>query len=67
MSKTTKRIPYGLPKPLLCDPAEIGERLTYDQVQKYIKLHEQTLRRYVYLENLYEGFHDIFHQPDKAD
>ena len=68
MSNTqTKRIPYKLPRPLYCDPEDIGDRLTYDQVKKFIDLHEQTLRRYEYLENLYEGFHDVFHQPDKDE
>ena len=67
MSKIQNRVPYRLPKPLYCDPEEIGERPSMEQVKEYIRLHETRLRRYEYLESLYEGFHDIFRQPDKAD
>lgn len=59
--KENKR-PYKLPKPLLCEPeAEI----TMELVNKYIKQHEERLPRYRYLENLYEGFHNIFLLPEK--
>ena len=59
--------PYLLPEPLYCDPEEIRNGITMDLVNKYIKLHENRMRRYVYLENLYKGFHDIFRQPEKQD
>lgn len=67
MSISRKRIPYRLPKPIYCDPAEIGAGPTMEQVKDYIRIHETRIRRYDYLESLYEGFHDIFRQPDKDD
>lgn len=67
MSNIQNRVPYKLPKPLCCDPAEIGDRPTMEQVKDFIKKHESRMRRYDYLESLYEGFHDIFRQPDKSD
>lgn len=59
--------PYRLPEPLYCDPAEFEAKPAMEVIKKYIKLHEQRLRRYEYLENLYKGFHDIFCQPEKAE
>ena len=56
--------PYILPEPLYCDPAEIENGISMSLVEKYIKKHEERLRRYTYLENLYKGFHDIFRQPE---
>lgn len=61
------RTPYRLPEPMYCDPAEIGEHIRLEDVEKYIRYHEQLLRRYVYLEELYKGFHDIYRQPEKAN
>ena len=58
---STKR-PYKLPEQLFCEPeAEV----TMELVNKYIRLHEERLPRYRYLENLYKGFHDIFKMPEK--
>ena len=58
------RRPYKLPVPLLCSAdAEIDMEL----VNKYIAMHEERFPRYEYLENLYRGFHDIFHLPEKPD
>jgi SPP1 family phage portal protein len=54
--------PYKLPKPLLC---ECDQEITMDLVNEYIRLHEDRLPRYKYLENLYEGFHNIFKLPEK--
>lgn len=54
--------PYKLPKPLLCDK---DKEITMDLVQDYIKKHEERLQRYIYLENLYEGFHNVFMLPEK--
>lgn len=66
MDENRNRKPYRLPKPLLCDPEELeGSGITLDLVKDYIQLHEQRLRRYQYLENLYEGFHDILYLPEK--
>lgn len=59
-------MPYQLPKPIYWDPADIGERLTIEQIDEFVKIHANVLRRYEYLENLYEGFHDIYRQPEKA-
>lgn len=61
--KENKR-PYKLPEPLYCEP---GEAITMELVNKYIRLHEERLPRYRYLENLYKGFHNIFKLPEKAD
>ena len=58
-------IPYQLPEPFYCDPSEIENGISMELVEKYIKLHEDRLRRYHYLEALYKGFHDIFRQPEK--
>lgn len=56
--------PYMLPRPIKCDPDEV---VTMEFVNKYIKKHENYLPRYEYLEALYEGFHDIFNDPEKPD
>jgi phage portal protein, SPP1 family len=54
--------PYELPQKLICDAdAEIN----YDLVTEYIAKHEKGMKRYVYLENLYQGFHDIYNQVVK--
>lgn len=54
--------PYKLPKPLKCDT---DEEITMDLVNEYIRKHEERFPRYEYLENLYEGFHDVFKIPEK--
>lgn len=56
--------PYKLPKPLLCDADAV---IDMDLINKYIALHEERFPRYDYLENLYRGFHDIFHLPEKPE
>lgn len=63
----TSRIPYRLPEPIYCDPADIGDRIELAMIDKYIRIHEGMLRRYEYLEELYKGFHDVYRQPEKAD
>lgn len=62
MSNKTR--PYKLPEPLFCEP---GEEITIELVNKYIRLHEERLPRYRYLENLYKGFHNIFLLPEKEN
>ena len=57
-----KKRPYKLPKPLLCD---VGKEIDVSLINEYICKHEERLPRYEYLENLYEGFHDIFNVPEK--
>lgn len=57
-----KKRPYLLPKPLLCDK---DKEITMSLVTDYIAKHEDRLPRYLYLEKLYEGFHDIFKLPEK--
>ena len=57
-----RKRPYKLPEPLLC---EVDEPVTMELVNKYIRLHEERLPRYRYLENLYKGFHDVFNLPEK--
>lgn len=59
-----KKRPYKLPEPLFC---EADEEITIDLVKEYIRLHEERLPRYRYLENLYKGFHDIFNLPEKEN
>lgn len=58
------RRPYKLPKPLLCDADSV---IDMDLINKYIALHEERFPRYEYLENLYQGFHDVFHMPEKPE
>ena len=62
----TKR-PYNLPKKLLCDPEKVRNGVSMELVNEYIQKHEEGLQRYRYLENLYNGFHDVYRQPDKED
>ena len=64
MNQIENKRPYKLPEPLYCEP---DEEITMDFVNKYIRLHEERLPRYRYLENLYKGFHNIFLQPEKED
>ena len=64
--KRSKR-PYRLPTPLTCDPARVANGVTMEIVGEYIRKHEYRMPRYVYLENLYKGFHDIYHQPEKEE
>lgn len=56
--------PYKLPKPLLCDADVV---IDMELINKYVALHEERFPRYEYLENLYRGFHDIFHLPEKPE
>lgn len=56
--------PYKLPDDLLCDT---DKPITMELVEEYIRLHEERIPRYNYLENLYKGFHDIFKIPEKED
>ena len=64
MNITENKRPYKLPDPLYC---EAGEEVTMELVNKYIRLHEERLPRYRYLENLYKGFHNIFLLPEKEN
>ena len=57
--------PYKLPKPLLCDPDEVENGVSLELAEEYIRKHETRLTRYRYLESLYEGFHDVYKQPEK--
>lgn len=56
--------PYKLPKPLYCDTSK---PITMDLVNEFIRKHEERLPRYKYLENLYEGFHDVYNLPEKEE
>lgn len=67
----TKR-PYQLPKPLTVDPSTLAGadgnlRIDMTVVDKFIRLHEASFRRYEYFENLYLGFHDVFKLPEKEE
>ena len=57
------RKPYQLPVPMLCDTNKV---LDMDLVNEYMRKHEERFSRYEYLENLYNGFHDIFNLPEKV-
>lgn len=59
--------PYVLPYALVCSEQEISEGIKGDLIQKQIAKHNNMLQRYVYLENMYKGFHDIFKGPDKEN
>ena len=59
--------PYQLPKPLLCSAEKLSGGITMQLVTEYIRKHENHAQRYLYLENMYRGFHNIFKQPDKPD
>lgn len=59
------QVPYQLPEPLTCDPAKVANGVKLELVKAYIRKHETRMRRYVYLENLYKGFHDVYKQPEK--
>lgn len=59
--------PYVLPYALVCSEQEISEGIKGDLIQKQIAKHDNMLQRYVYLENMYKGFHDIFKGPDKEN
>ena len=54
--------PYKLPEPLLCSA---DKEINMTLVDEYIRKHEKRMPRYNYLENLYKGFHDVFHLPEK--
>lgn len=57
--------PYQLPDPLLCSAERVQNGVDMELIDEYVRKHEQRLQRYSYLENLYQGFHDVFKQPEK--
>ena len=57
-----KRRPYKLPEPLQCSA---DKPITLTLAEGYIRQHEERFPRYIYLENLYKGFHDVYKQPEK--
>lgn len=59
--------PYVLPYALVCSEQEMSGGIKGDLIQKQIAKHNNMLQRYVYLENMYKGFHDIFKGPDKEN
>lgn len=59
-----KRRPYKLPEPLRCSA---DKPITMTLAEEYIRQHEERFPRYIYLENLYKGFHDVYKQPEKPD
>lgn len=59
-----KRRPYKLPEPLQCSAEK---PITLTLAEGYIRQHEERFPRYIYLENLYKGFHDVYKQPEKPD
>lgn len=65
MSRT--KSPYQLPKPLLCTEEKIANGVSMELLEKYIKKHEEQLQRYKYLEAMYQGFHDVYRQPEKKE
>ncbi len=65
MHKSKK--PYLLPEPLLCSAEKVKNGVSMELVEEYIRKHETRMQRYLYLENLYKGFHDVYKQPEKPD
>lgn len=63
--KRSKSIPYGLPKIITTDPRILDNGVKYKDIKDFIEIHEQDIRRYNYLENLYKGYHDIYFAPNK--
>lgn len=61
------KAPYQLPRPLTIDETKISGGVTMDIVKEYIRYHDAYMRRYIYLENLYKGFHDVFKAPEKEE
>ena len=59
-----KRRPYKLPEPLQCSA---DKPITFTLAEEYIRQHEERFPRYIYLENLYKGFHDVYKPPEKPD
>ena len=59
------RRPYKLPELIKIDPAKIANGISMSLVKEMIEKHEQRIRRYDYLENLYKGFHDVYNEPEK--
>ena len=59
-----KRRPYKLPEPLQCSA---DKPITLTLAEGYIRQHEERFPRYIYLENLYKGVHDVYKQPEKPD
>ena len=59
-----KRRPYKLPEPLQCSA---DKPITLTLAEGYIRQHEERFPRYIYLENLYKGFHDVYKKPEKPD
>ena len=59
--------PYRMPHKLTCDPAEIEGGVSMELVDKYIDKHEQFVRRYRYLTDMFLGFHDIYNGPEKEE
>ena len=65
MSKTKQ--PYQLPRVLSINESKLVNGVTIKIIKEYICKHEEMKRRYDYLKNLYEGFHDIFSKADKEE
>lgn len=61
------RRPYLLPEPLTCSPDRIAAGVSLALTEEYIRKHEARMQRYIYLENMYKGFHDAYKQPEKPD
>ena len=61
------RRPFNLPENLTIDASKVGNGVSMEIVNEYIRKHETFLRRYEYLEALYKGFHSIFKEPEKED
>jgi SPP1 family phage portal protein len=60
---SVNRKPFQLPKPIQMD-ASVLDRLTGQLINRVIDIHEHRIARYRYFEAMYEGFHDIFREPE---
>lgn len=59
------RLPYELPVALTCSAEKIENGVPRELADRYIRYHEENVRRYRYLWDMYCGFHDIYHEPEK--
>ena len=57
--------PYQLPKMMLCAADKIENGIPMDLLERYIRKHEESLKRYRYLEAMAKGFHDVYNLPEK--
>lgn len=64
--RSRRQGPYGLPKTLTYDAEKFEQRgLSIDELNDIINQHERAFSRYMYLENLYQGFFGMLTEEAK--